>query len=312
MRVGVTSMDPAPQLFCTIVIPTFNRAALLRKTLETVVAQEHGAFECVVVDDGGTDDSASVVAAFQDERLRYVWVENGERGAARNHGTRLARGRYVYFLDSDDQLTRDHLMHAEEVLRRLGWPEVLHSRFALIDEAGRRLSTQRYPRDLSRAMRRRNRVGSYLFVRTDAARAYPYIEDRRFNIGEDWLHALVLMARFPIHLTERVTRLVVMHPGQSMRSRRSDFERNRTLLRRYLAESGALDALGERTARYVDAEMESLIALQAALEGSVAATLKLQLHAVTLRPGLALEPRTPAVVRQALWQFLRRAVGKRP
>src|SRR3712207_2443148 len=86
----------------SVVIPVYNRAALVGATLDSVLGQEfEGEFEVVVVDDGSTDETPAVLARYG-ERVRVLRQENAGPGAARNLGIRTARGEYVAFLDSDD------------------------------------------------------------------------------------------------------------------------------------------------------------------------------------------------------------------
>lgn len=66
-------------------------------------------WELIIVDDGSTDDTRKLVGGYHDSRIRYVWQENQERSAARNHGIRLAQGEWVCFLDSDDEYLPEHL-----------------------------------------------------------------------------------------------------------------------------------------------------------------------------------------------------------
>ncbi len=101
----------------SIVIPTYNRAAQLKRALDSVVGQAFSDWECIVVDDGGTDHSKAVVSAFNDERLSYHYKENEERNLARNYGASLARGEYLIFLDSDDEFLSDHLQNLSEQIR---------------------------------------------------------------------------------------------------------------------------------------------------------------------------------------------------
>lgn len=100
----------------SIIIPTFNRADLIVSTLERVRAQTFSHWECLVVDDGSTDETPEVVAGFvaRDGRFRYVTHPCRNVSALRNHGARLSHGRYLAFLDSDDLLTAEGL--AEQVL----------------------------------------------------------------------------------------------------------------------------------------------------------------------------------------------------
>jgi glycosyltransferase involved in cell wall biosynthesis len=93
----------------SIVIPTFNRAALLSESITSVLTQSYSNFEMIVVDDGSTDSTADVVNSFSDRRLIFLRQENKGRSAARNRAIALARGRYIAFLDSDDIYLEDKL-----------------------------------------------------------------------------------------------------------------------------------------------------------------------------------------------------------
>lgn len=85
----------------SVIIPSFNRAALLRRTLDSVFAQTLTDYQVIVVDDGSTDDSLEVLRSYGSQ-LRVATQTNQGPGVARNHGLKLARGQYVAFLDSDD------------------------------------------------------------------------------------------------------------------------------------------------------------------------------------------------------------------
>ena len=86
----------------TVVIPTFNRAALVQECIRSVLAQGIPDLEIIVVDDGSTDDTEEVVRTFGDS-VRYVEQKNAGVAAARNNGFARSSGRYVAFLDSDDR-----------------------------------------------------------------------------------------------------------------------------------------------------------------------------------------------------------------
>jgi glycosyltransferase involved in cell wall biosynthesis len=94
--------DPIQPTF-SVVIPLYNRAGIVGKTIRSVLDQDYQDFEIIVVDDGSKDDPAPVIAEFGDPRIRYIRQANAGGGAARNRGIEEARGRYVAFLDSDDQ-----------------------------------------------------------------------------------------------------------------------------------------------------------------------------------------------------------------
>jgi glycosyltransferase involved in cell wall biosynthesis len=84
-----------------VVIPTFNRGRYLRDAIDSVFDQRARNVQVIVIDDGSTDDTAAVVAAYG-ERVEYHRQPNLGTAYARNRGLAVARGRYVSFLDSDD------------------------------------------------------------------------------------------------------------------------------------------------------------------------------------------------------------------
>jgi glycosyltransferase involved in cell wall biosynthesis len=85
----------------SVVIPTYNSAALVVEAVESVLAQTRPAFEVIVVDDGSTDDTAERLAAFG-ERIKYIPKPNGGVSSARNRGVQEATGECIAFLDADD------------------------------------------------------------------------------------------------------------------------------------------------------------------------------------------------------------------
>jgi glycosyltransferase involved in cell wall biosynthesis len=102
MSTGTSDSGTEPAV--SVVIPTYNRAPLLGRSIRSVLEQSYEDFEVIVVDDGSMDETASIVAGIRDPRVRYVALaRNTGAGAARNVGIRMARGRFLAFQDSDDE-----------------------------------------------------------------------------------------------------------------------------------------------------------------------------------------------------------------
>ena len=106
-----------PNSLISIVIPTYNRARDLQRALKSVVGQTHQNWEALVVDNSSEDNTESVVAAFNDSRIKLSRIHNnGVIAASRNAGIANAAGEYVAFLDSDDWWSKYKL---HESLKRL-------------------------------------------------------------------------------------------------------------------------------------------------------------------------------------------------
>ena len=88
----------------SVVIPTHNRASHVGRAIESVTSQDFRDTEVIVVDDGSTDDTESVVKSIDDPRIRYLAHDTNRGGsAARNTGIKESSGEYVAFLDDDDE-----------------------------------------------------------------------------------------------------------------------------------------------------------------------------------------------------------------
>ena len=102
----------------SVVVPTYNYGRFIGETLESLRAQTYREWECIVVDDGSTDDTEDVVESFivRDPRVRYTRQRNQRQAVAKNTGLADARGRYVQFLDADDLIEPSKLERQVEFL----------------------------------------------------------------------------------------------------------------------------------------------------------------------------------------------------
>jgi glycosyltransferase involved in cell wall biosynthesis len=120
---------PAPVApFFSVIICTFNRAHLLPRALDSVIAQSEKSWEVVVVDDGSTDNTFDVVRPYLQKapNIRYMAHRNRGLAISRNVGIAAAIGQYVTFLDSDDWYAEDHLASRRELLTQNPGVELLH------------------------------------------------------------------------------------------------------------------------------------------------------------------------------------------
>ena len=89
----------------SIIIPTCNSAKTIGRAVNSCINQTYKNIEIIVIDDGSADNTKEVLSRYSsDERFKYIYQENQERSAARNHGLDVARGEYIQFLDSDDEI----------------------------------------------------------------------------------------------------------------------------------------------------------------------------------------------------------------
>lgn len=105
----------------SVVLPTHNRASVLARSIRSVLAQTYTNLELIVVDDASTDNSAEVVAEFDDPRVIYHRLpENSGAAVARNVGAQIAQGSFLAFQDSDDEWLLDKLSRQLEAMQKSG------------------------------------------------------------------------------------------------------------------------------------------------------------------------------------------------
>jgi glycosyltransferase involved in cell wall biosynthesis len=134
-------MDKHRTPLVSVIIPTYNRRALVQEAIDSVLAQTFTDYELIVIDDGSTDGTGEQLARYGDG-LTYVWRENQGESAARNHGITLSRGRYIAFLDSDDLWLPEKLARQVPVLERSPDVGLVYCWTQRIDEKGRRINGQ--------------------------------------------------------------------------------------------------------------------------------------------------------------------------
>ena len=114
----------------SIIIPTYNRAHLISETLDSVLAQSYANWECIVVDDGSTDQTDSLLVEYIKNDARIQWHSRSEDylpggNGARNFGLKLASGDYIIFFDSDDLMTIEHVAEKIKELKKKGCDYVI-------------------------------------------------------------------------------------------------------------------------------------------------------------------------------------------
>ncbi len=209
----------ARQNLVSVIIPTFNRAHLIRETIDSVLKQTYQNFEIIIVDDGSTDNTAEVVKSYSDPRISYFYQPNsGLPAKARNVGLTRASGEFIAFLDSDD------IWFPRKIERQLTEfaknPELLGIGTNVLLFPGPRKIPSRLPHD-SRLDFKTLLKGSFLYnssflIRRSVIEAIGFLdEDCRLRAAEDfdyWLRILHYRDQSILLLREVLTKYRV-HPS---------------------------------------------------------------------------------------------------
>jgi glycosyltransferase involved in cell wall biosynthesis len=116
----------------SVIIPAYNRAHFLREAVDSVLMQTSPVHEIIVIDDGSTDETPKVVAAYG-HRVRYLRQKNQGPSAARNYGMREATGSWIAFLDSDDLWVREKVQVQTEFIRKHPDVEFVFGNLSIFD-----------------------------------------------------------------------------------------------------------------------------------------------------------------------------------
>ncbi|MCK7591509.1 glycosyltransferase family 2 protein [Subsaxibacter sp. CAU 1640] len=101
--------------FFSVVIPLYNKEKHIKNTLESVLNQTFHDYEVIVINDGSTDESGTKARQVLDNRIKIVDIQNKGVSNARNFGTALAKGRFIAFLDADDEWKPNHLENLKNI-----------------------------------------------------------------------------------------------------------------------------------------------------------------------------------------------------
>lgn len=185
----------------SIIIPTYNRADLLVRSIQSVLDQTYGIWELLVVDDGSTDHTANVVKAYTDKRIRYFYKDNEERSIARNYGIDRAKGLYFCFLDDDDYYLPLFLEKMLRGIQQHHFPKALFRCGEYIEKPNGQLVREKAPK------KHKNNPVRYLWEMQSSIRPFAIhrelLEEHRFlstcRFGQDFHLLIRLVIQYPFY-----------------------------------------------------------------------------------------------------------------
>lgn len=175
----------------SVIIPSYNRAKYLKYTLDSVQRQTFKDFECIIVNDGSTDNTEEIASKvlLTDNRFKYIYQNNSGVSAARNSGIAESKGEYLAFLDSDDIWEPQMLQETVKVLNTHPDLSVVYGACDLIDQFGKVISqkispgpSKNYLKDLA--------ISCVFAINSALTRKLVFLKigmfDTNLNGSEDW------------------------------------------------------------------------------------------------------------------------------
>jgi glycosyltransferase involved in cell wall biosynthesis len=213
--------------FFSIVIPTYNRAAFIKTTLQSVLDQTYRNYEIIVVDNCSTDNTDEVLERFiRAGQIRFIKHEqNYERARSRNTGMAAARGDYVTLLDSDDFMYPNNLADAAEYARTHPEIKCFHNLYEFVDSQGN--VVKRYPAPSLRNQLKAIAAGNFMscigdFVHREIYQRYQFDTTPELIGAEDWEFWLRVLADYKVGRIESVNSGILQHGERSVNNQNLD------------------------------------------------------------------------------------------
>lgn len=206
----------------SVVIPTYNRADLIMKTLETVFKQSYPHYEVLVVDNCSTDETETLLQPLVEAgKIRFIRHDrNYERAKSRNTGMENATGDFVTFLDSDDFMYPDNLMDAVSFVRSHPEVKLFHNLYHLVDPDNNVLYKFTFPslKDPIGAIADGNFFGCIgVFIHREIYERYRFDTNPLLTGSEDWDFWLRVTADYRPGRIEKINSGVVHHGGRTIK-----------------------------------------------------------------------------------------------
>jgi len=129
----------------SVIMTVYNCAEYIGEAIESVLIQNYPKFELVIINDGSTDNTKEVISRYDDERIRYIYQENGGMSNALNRAVREAKGQYIMPLDSDDMMTPDFIASHLQEFKKHPEADLVYSDVLLIDSSSNPIRVMKKP-----------------------------------------------------------------------------------------------------------------------------------------------------------------------
>lgn len=291
--------------FFSIVIPTYNRADRIGKTINSVQQQLNKDYEIIIIDDGSTDNTGEVVSQYLSKNVIYRKIANSERGFARNRGIDLSRGKYITFLDSDDIYYPEYLNNAFESIVKQDYPEFLHLAYEIKDESGRILQQINglQNNDISIFIKGNPLSCLGIFLKRTITDRYRFVEDRSLAGSEDWELWIRVAANYGLKTDNRISAALIAHTERSvLKSDREKLISRKLSSLKYAFSDKIVAEKFTKTRSLIEAHCDSYIALHLALLGDKKESVSYLIRSLKNNLSLIREKRFYSIIKHLIVQ----------
>lgn len=216
--------------FFSVIIPTYNRAAFIEATLESVLEQTYRHYEIIVVDNASTDNTEELLQPLvRSGQINFIRHDkNYERARSRNTGMAAARGDFVTLLDSDDFMYRNNLADAAEYAQANPEVKCFHNLYEYVDSERNVLRGVAMPslQDQLKAIADGNFMSCIGdFIHREIYKRYQFDTAGELTGGEDWDFWLRVLADYKVGRIEKINSGILQHQGRSVNNQNLEMMR---------------------------------------------------------------------------------------
>jgi len=242
----------------SIILPTYNRAAFLIDSVESVLGQTVSDLELIVIDDGSIDDTVQVMQRYIDDpRVIYHQQDNAGVSKARNNGLAMARGRYIALQDSDDIWLPDKLKHQLPLFEESSRVGLVYGKIAFFDSDTGRLKGEKFEGEQLThldVLRHKLPNTQTLVLRREVLGDVEGFLASGVSSGTDFIFCAHVAKDWDIRGTSKLVARVRQHPGQisvpSKRLRMGHRRNIRHLMNVYGGDPACREAISESADYY--------------------------------------------------------------
>lgn len=206
----------------SVVVPTYNRAGLIAKSLDSILSQTYDNYEIIVVDNGSTDNTLEVLQPYEDKKLIRIVRNpvNQERCVSRNLGFKAATGDFLTLLDSDDLMHTNNLADAAEFIQENPQYLFFHNLYQVVNGKGEIIYRPKKIRTNKTAVKSisyGNFIGCIgVFLGREIYQAYRFDENPAVIGSEDWDLWIRIIAKYRVGRIKRINSSVLEHDSRSI------------------------------------------------------------------------------------------------
>ncbi len=294
------------KLSLSIIIPFHNRVSLLKKTLNSILSNLDDDYEIILIDDGSTIDTYSILNHYINDKILYYKIKNSERGFARNYGAIKSNGNYLNFFDSDDIAFPNHVSSFKQFIKINNNPIIFSNSYSINNIANNSEKKIILNGELNKYIFKNNILScNSVFIERNFFLSNKFSNNINLSGSEDWDLWLRLANKEKIYGNRIISSALNNHMDRSTKKQ----DTSKIILRLDELNKRILDKniinLNSKNLKSILSEIYSFksLVLSPLLSKKKESISKL-LHSILYRPSRLLELRTYIIIKNILFKFI--------